>query len=180
MLPKAATIRSFVRVFLFSLFLLSLSCFFFFFDHLYVFLFYLIIFLYVFLIFFFSFVSFFFSSLKCLLRDLFIVLPQNVLFYVVHTCIVLLLYWCQSLLHVNWVSRPIGTDAWRHKSFITDRFHWNICSVYLPFTFSAWLMTVTGKFRSPIGRLTLSTNRQSEFSIHSHESHTKSFNVNRP
>ena len=34
-------------------------------------------------------------------------------------------------------------------------------------------MTVTGKFRSPSGRLTQSTNRQSEFSSRSHESRTK-------
>ena len=39
--------------------------------------------------------------------------------------------------------------------------------------FSARLMTVTGKFQSPIGRLTQSTNRQSEFSSHSHELRTK-------
>ena len=45
-----------------------------------------------------------------------------------------------------------------------------------PFTlsiFSARLMTVTGKIRLPIGRLSSATNRLSEFSSHSHESRTK-------
>ena len=48
-------------------------------------------------------------------------------------------------------------------------------------TFTAWpfsarlLMTVTGKFRLPIGKLTetVDRNRQSEFSSHSHDSRTK-------
>ena len=45
-----------------------------------------------------------------------------------------------------------------------------------PFTcrlFSARPMIVTGKFRSPIGTLTHSKNRQLEFSSHSHGSRTK-------
>ena len=39
--------------------------------------------------------------------------------------------------------------------------------------FSARHMTVTGKFQLPHGRLSQSTNRQSEFSRHSRESRTK-------
>ena len=39
--------------------------------------------------------------------------------------------------------------------------------------FSARLMTVTGKFQLPIGRISQSNNRQSEFSSHIHESRTK-------
>ena len=47
--------------------------------------------------------------------------------------------------------------------------HSGLRPVYIE-PFSARLMTVTGKFRSPIGRLTQSTNSQSEFSSHSYES----------
>jgi len=46
--------------------------------------------------------------------------------------------------------------------------------------FSVRLMTVTGKLRLSIGRLSQSTNKRSEFSSHSHESSTESLHVNVP
>ena len=52
--------------------------------------------------------------------------------------------------------------------------NWGLQQCWNKYTlFSARLMAVTGKFRLPIRRLSKSTNRQSYFSSHSHESRAK-------
>ena len=87
------------------------------------------------------------------------------LFYILYlnfiTCSIDFIRFCSTDIRISSEGTPCKVPI-RLSMRIRMRLHWIF--------FSARLMTVTGKFRLPIGH---STNRQSKFSSHSHESRSK-------
>ena len=81
----------------------------------------------------------------------------------------ILSFWYSTLPWHKWLPRSKTSK----DSGFRNNFYGVLRYVYVETFFCGRLMTVTGKFQFSTGRLAQSTNRQSEFSSHSHESPTK-------